>query len=168
MALFDIAANLRAPAQLQLDDCIHPSSWGSLESYLSRRMPVRWHAVELTVKWRSTDRLLSPMRTYCVLGYLLLERHWSATLTRTAQTITFDPGPGRRRGLEGKGRVEVNKPTTNIYFPFFSVSYHLSLHGKISGLGEIRAWKFGVLIFGPRIFLVSSGIRQVCEGKTAW
>ena len=38
------------------------------------------------------------------------------------------------------------------------------LHGKISGLGEIRAWKFGVLIFGPRIFLVSLGIRQVCDG----
>ena len=75
MAVFDIAANLRAPGQLQLHDCRHPSPLGSLESYLSKRMPVRWHAAELTVKWRSTDRLLSPMRTYCVLGYLLLERH---------------------------------------------------------------------------------------------
>ena len=46
MALFDIAANLRAPGQLQLDDCTHPSPWGSLESYLSRRMPVRWHAAD--------------------------------------------------------------------------------------------------------------------------
>ena len=46
MALFDIAANLRAPGQLQLDDCKHPSPWGSLESYLSRRMPVRWPAAE--------------------------------------------------------------------------------------------------------------------------
>ena len=45
-ALFDIASNLRAPGQLQLDDCTHPSPWGSLESYLSRRMPVRWHAAE--------------------------------------------------------------------------------------------------------------------------
>ena len=63
---------------------------------------------------------------------------------------------------------KMNKPTTNIYFPFFSVPHHLILHGKISGLGEIRAWKFGVLIFSPRIFLVSSGIRQVFEGKTAW
>ena len=62
----------------------------------------------------------------------------------------------------------MNKPTTNIYFPFSSVPYHLILHGKNSGLGEIRAWKFGVLTFGPRFFLVSSVIRQVCEGKTAW
>ena len=38
---------------------------------------VRWYVAELTVKWRSTDRLLSPMRTYCVLGYLLLEPRWS-------------------------------------------------------------------------------------------
>ena len=36
-----------------------------------------WYVAELTVKWRSTDRLLSPMRTYCVLGYLLLEPRWS-------------------------------------------------------------------------------------------
>ena len=49
MVLFDIAANLRAPGQLQLHDCTHPSPLGSLESYLSRRMPVRWHAAELTV-----------------------------------------------------------------------------------------------------------------------
>ena len=40
-------------------------------------MPVRWHAAELTVKLCSTDRLLSPMRTYHVLGCLLLEPHWS-------------------------------------------------------------------------------------------
>ena len=37
----------------------------------------RWHATELTVKWRSTNRLLPPVRTYCVLGYLLLAPHWS-------------------------------------------------------------------------------------------
>ena len=58
----------------------------------------------------------------------------------------------------------MNKPTAKIYFPIFSVPYHLILHGKISGLGGIRAWKFGVLIFGPRIFLVSLGIREVCDG----
>ena len=76
MALFDNVANQRAPGQLQLDDCTRPSPWGSLSSSLSRRMPVRWHAAELTVKLRLTDRLLSPMRTYCVLGYLLLGPHW--------------------------------------------------------------------------------------------
>ena len=54
----------------------------------------------------------------------------------------------------------MNKPTTNIYFSFFNVPYHLILHGKISGLGEIRAWKFAGLL-GPKIFLVSSGIRKV-------
>ena len=38
---------------------------------------VQWHDAEfeLTVKWHLTDRLLSPMHTYCVLGYLLLEPH---------------------------------------------------------------------------------------------
>ena len=81
----DIAVNQRAPGQLQLDDCIYPSPWGSLKSSLSQRMSVRWHARELTVKWRqepimgswwrSTDRLLFPMCTYCVLGYLLLDPH---------------------------------------------------------------------------------------------
>ena len=55
----------------------------------------------------------------------------------------------------------MNKPTTDIYFSFFGVRYHLILHGKFSGLGEIRALKFGGLIIGPKIFLVSSGIRQV-------
>ena len=34
---------------------------------------VQWHDAELTVKWHLTDRLLSPVRTYCMLGYLLLE-----------------------------------------------------------------------------------------------
>ena len=52
----------------------------------------------------------------------------------------------------------MNKPTTNIYFLFFGVQNHLILHGKRSGLGN----------FSPTIFLVSSGIRQVCDGKTAW
>ena len=33
----------------------------------------------------------------------------------------------------------MNKPTTNIYFSFFGVPYHLILHGKESRLGEIRA-----------------------------
>ena len=33
----------------------------------------------------------------------------------------------------------INKPTTNIYFSFFGVPYHLILHGKESRLGEIRA-----------------------------
>ena len=36
---------------------------------------VQWHDAELTVKWHLTDRLFSPKRTYCVLGYLLLEPH---------------------------------------------------------------------------------------------
>ena len=40
---------------------------------------VQWHDAELTVKWHLTDRLLSPMRMYCVLGYWLLEPHWSPT-----------------------------------------------------------------------------------------
>ena len=76
----------------------------------------------------------------------------------------------------------MNKATTNSYFPFFGVPYHLILHGKISGL-EITAWnRFfflgggggdewgsgGGVIFGPRIVLVSSGNRQVCADKTAW
>ena len=52
----------------------------------------------------------------------------------------------------------INKPTTNIYFLFFGMQNHLILHGKRSGLGN----------FSPTIFLVSSGIRQVCDGKTAW
>ena len=52
----------------------------------------------------------------------------------------------------------MNKQTTNSYF----------LAEKFQG-SEIRPWKFGGgLIFGPRIFLVSSGIRQVCNSKTAW
>ena len=34
---------------------------------------VQWHDAELTVKWHLTDRLLSPMRTYSVLGY-----YWAA------------------------------------------------------------------------------------------
>ena len=52
----------------------------------------------------------------------------------------------------------MNKPTTNIYFLFFGVQNHLILHGKLSGLENLS----------PTIFLVSSGIRQVCDGKTAW
>ena len=52
----------------------------------------------------------------------------------------------------------MNKPATNIYFLFFDVQNHLILHGKLSRLGN----------FSPTIFLVSSGIRQVCDGKTAW
>ena len=36
---------------------------------------VQWHDAELTVKWDLIDQLLSPMRMYCVLGYLLLEPH---------------------------------------------------------------------------------------------
>ena len=66
---------------VRLDSCsltiaytLLPGDHCSLLS-LSQRMSVRWHATELTVKWRSTDRLLSPMCTYCVLGYLLLEPH---------------------------------------------------------------------------------------------
>ena len=34
---------------------------------------VQWHDAELTVKWHLTDQLLSPLLSYCVLGYLLLE-----------------------------------------------------------------------------------------------
>ena len=42
---------------------------------------VQWHDAEfeLTGKWHLTNRLLSPMRTYCVIGYILLEPHWSPT-----------------------------------------------------------------------------------------
>ena len=66
----------------------------------------------------------------------------------------------------------MNKATTNSYFPFFGVLYHLILHGKISGRGNYGLESFpfggGGVIFGPRIFLVSSGNRQVCADKTAW
>ena len=55
----------------------------------------------------------------------------------------------------------MNKTTTNIYFSFFGVPYHLILDRKISGLGNLG------LIIGLRIFLISSVIRQVCDGKTA-
>ena len=67
----------------------------------------------------------------------------------------------------------MNKRTTDSYFPFFGVPSHLILHGIFQG-SEIRAWKFGwwwragEVFFGPRIFLVSSGIREVCDGKTTW
>ena len=64
----------------------------------------------------------------------------------------------------------MNKRTTDSYFPFFGVPYHFILHTH----QKIRAWKFGWgagrgggLIFGPRIFLVSSGIQEFCNGKTA-
>ena len=53
----------------------------------------------------------------------------------------------------------MNKPTTNSYFPFFGVPYHLILHGKISGLGRYGLECFffwgggwGGVIFGNRIF----------------
>ena len=52
----------------------------------------------------------------------------------------------------------MNKPTKNIYFLCFGVQNHLIFHGKLPGLGN----------FSPTIFFVSSGIRQVCDGKTAW
>ena len=51
----------------------------------------------------------------------------------------------------------INQPK-NIYFLFFGVQNHLIFHWKLPGLGN----------FSPTIFLVSSGIRQVCDGKTAW
>ena len=135
MALFDIASNLRAPGQLQFDDCTQPSPWGSLKSYLSRQMPVRFHAAELTVNWRSTDRLLSPMRTYCVLGYLLLERHSSATLIRTAQTITLGSAEGG--GWRGEGRVEVTEMIKGFLFCF--ENFH---HGISLGIGKFGKYKY--------------------------
>ena len=74
----------------------------------------------------------------------------------------------------------MNKATTNSYFPFFGVPYHLILHGKISrrrnylesfllegggGVsGEAVRVEFSVLGF----FWVSSGNRQVCADKTEW
>ena len=77
---------------VRLDSCsltiaytLLPGDHCSLLS-LSQRMSVRWHATELTVKWRSTDRLLSPMCTYCVLGYLLLEPHRSPHTHRDTPT----------------------------------------------------------------------------------
>ena len=51
-----------------------------------------------------------------------------------------------------------DESTTNIYFLFFGVQNHLILDGKLSGLRNLS----------PTSFLVSSGIRQVCDGKTAW
>ena len=90
----------------------------------------------------------------------------------------------------------MNKATTNSYFPFFGVPYHLILHEKISGRGNYGLESFlfwggewgggggrewgggGGVIFGPGadnrllsvlgFFLVSSGNRQVCANKTAW
>ena len=72
----------------------------------------------------------------------------------------------------------MNKATTNSYFPFFGVPYHLILHGKISRRGnymESFLWGVGgewgggaVVIFGHDFFLVSSGNRQVCADKTEW
>ena len=63
----------------------------------------------------------------------------------------------------------MNKRATDSYFPFFGVLYHLILHGQFQS-SEIRVWNLvvggGRLIFGPRIFLVSSGIREVYDGKT--
>ena len=61
----------------------------------------------------------------------------------------------------------MNKRTTDSYCPFFGEPYHLILHKKISGLGNLVGGAGGGLIFGPRIFLVSSGIREFCDGKTA-
>ena len=74
----------------------------------------------------------------------------------------------------------MNRATTNSYFPFFGLPYHLISTKKFQG-AEIMAWnRFslgegsewgggGGVIFGPRIFLlVSSGNRQVCADKTAW
>ena len=49
----------------------------------------------------------------------------------------------------------MNKPTKNIYFIFCGVQNHLIFHGKRPGLRN----------FSSTIFLVSSGIRQVCDGK---
>ena len=56
----------------------------------------------------------------------------------------------------------MNKATTNSYFPFFDVPYHLIPHGKISrrgnyGLESFPVWGgegggVGGVIFGPRIF----------------
>ena len=59
----------------------------------------------------------------------------------------------------------MNKATTNSYFLFFGVPYHLNLDGKISGRGNYGLESFlggeggggGGVIFGPRIFL---GFRQ--------
>ena len=59
----------------------------------------------------------------------------------------------------------MNKGTTDSYFPFFGVPYHLILRGKISGLGNeaLEIW-----LSGGVIFLVSSEIREVYDGKTEW
>ena len=42
----------------------------------------------------------------------------------------------------------MNKATTNSYFPFFGVPYHLILHGKISGRGN----------YGLESFLLGGGV----------
>ena len=56
----------------------------------------------------------------------------------------------------------MNKATTNSYFPFFGVPYHLNLHEKISGRGNYGLesffwgggkWGGGAgVTFSPRIF----------------
>ena len=70
----------------------------------------------------------------------------------------------------------MNKRTTDSYFPFFGVPYHLILHKKNKklGLGNLVGGAVGGLGlglggggFGPSIFLVSSGIGEFCDGKTA-
>jgi len=172
MALFDFAVNLCAPGQLQLDDYTHPFSWGwllasyadvlknvwrtpnkrlrgrldhySLISLGGCHMPVRWHAAEWTVKWRSTDRLFSPMRTYCVLGYLLLEQHWSATLIRTVQTMTFDPRPSK--GVGGGGvswSYQDDKGVSFLFWKFSSRDF----------FGDRKIWQIQIYIdiFGSLI-----------------
>ena len=77
---FQTMSNQRAPRQLQLDDGTHPSPWGSMYSSLSRQIPVRWHAAELTVKWRSTKSVALfyiYMRTYCARLFIT----WNALIT---------------------------------------------------------------------------------------
>ena len=48
----------------------------------------------------------------------------------------------------------MNTPTTNIYFPFFGTPYHLILHGKFSGLGNLLGLGNLGVNFGPRFFFL--------------
>ena len=65
--------------EMKVFPCYTDSSIMSSKMRNSRHLRNQWHNAELTVKWHLTDRLLSPLRTYCFLGYLLLEPPWSPT-----------------------------------------------------------------------------------------
>ena len=114
-------------------------------------MSVRWHARELTVKWRqepimgswwrSTDRLLSPMCTYCVLGYLLLEPHWSPPPPPT-HTHTHTHGhthPPTERSILSSPISEENFTSWQWCLPIFSTKVNLV---KQDGPRIYKYWRY--------------------------